>query len=389
MIRQSVAPILGNPPGSFAWTVFHQRHPVLIEQLTEAVPYPPEIRAAMNELLTETVDGVITPLDRRTHDHDRWSTWCQDYLGQRWTDVPFLWAESYFYRRLLHAVRYFHPGPWFAVDPFEPLKTAELNNGCLDTELATLDHLLTMAADEQLPVLLHASLWGNRADLGFALLDDNGPACDSIASRLVSDGTAQLLELLAGTDGELCLVTDNAARELIADLVLTDHLLATNPRRVMTLHVKPAPYYVSDATTTDVLACLRRLTRAPTRLAHAGRRLHQAMTSGRLTIRTHPFSCAPLPYHDMPPDLANQFHASALTIMKGDLNYRRLVDDRHWPASTPFSTVTAYFPGPVAVLRTLKSDVVVGLDPTLVAALDASGAAWRTNGTQALIQVRP
>jgi len=386
VIRQAVAPILGNPPGSFAWTVFHQRHPVLIKQLADAVPYPPDIRAALSDLLAETVDGVITPLDHRAHDHDTWSTWSRDYIGRRWTDVPFLWAESYFYRRLLHAVRYFHPGPWFALDPFEPLKTAELTHDSLDTELANFDRLLTLPADEQLPALLHASLWGNRADLGFALLAGNNAAADS---RLVADDTTRLLELLAGTDGELCLVTDNAARELIADLVLTDHLLTTNPRRAMTLHVKPAPYYVSDATTADVLACLRRLGHAPTRLAHAGRRLHQAMTNGRLTIRTHPFSCAPLPYHDMPPELADQFHAAALTIMKGDLNYRRLVDDRHWPATTPFSAVTAYFPGPVAALRTLKSDVAVGLDSTLLTALDASGTAWRTNGTQALIQVRP
>ena len=48
--------------------------------------------------------------------------------------------------------------------------------------------------------------------------------------------------------------------------------------------------------------------------------------------------------------------------MKGDLNYRRLVGDRLWPPTTPFADVTAYFPGPVAALRTLKSDVIVGLD---------------------------
>jgi hypothetical protein len=47
----------------------------------------------------------------------------------------------------------------------------------------------------------------------------------------------------------------------------------------------------------------------------------------------------------------------------------------------------SYFPGPVAVLRTLKSDVVTGLSPAAVAGLDATGRPWRTDGNHGLIQV--
>ncbi|BFO16553.1 hypothetical protein SHKM778_29410 [Streptomyces sp. KM77-8] len=63
--------------------------------------------------------------------------------------------------------------------------------------------------------------------------------------------------------------------------------------------------------------------------------------------------------------------------------------DRYWPPTTPFAEVTAYFPGPVAALRTLKSDVITGLTAQTEAALDAAeGRRWRTGGTHALIQVR-
>jgi hypothetical protein len=34
-------PILSNVPGSFAWGVFHQRHPALVKQIRDAFPYPP------------------------------------------------------------------------------------------------------------------------------------------------------------------------------------------------------------------------------------------------------------------------------------------------------------------------------------------------------------
>jgi hypothetical protein len=90
----------------------------------------------------------------------------------------------------------------------------------------------------------------------------------------------------------------------------------------------------------------------------------------------------------MPADLAEEFRTSSLTLLKGDLNYRRLVGDRAWPQTTPFTEVTAYFPSRVAALRTLKSDVVTGIDPATLARLDASGRDWRTDGTHGLIQAR-
>jgi hypothetical protein len=90
----------------------------------------------------------------------------------------------------------------------------------------------------------------------------------------------------------------------------------------------------------------------------------------------------------MPADLRADFASATLTVMKGDLNYRRLVEDRHWPPTTPFAAATAYFPGPVAALRTLKSDVVTGLPADVVSDLDASGGAWRTSGAYGLVQVR-
>ena len=60
-----------------------------------------------------------------------------------------------------------------------------------------------------------------------------------------------------------------------------------------------------------------------------------------------------------------------------------------WPADDPFAEATAYFPGPVAALRTLKSDVVTGLAARTLEELDGGREAWRTSGTHALIQARP
>ena len=51
-----------------------------------------------------------------------------------------------------------------------------------------------------------------------------------------------------------------------------------------------------------------------------------------------------------------------ITLRERGVDTLRLVGDCTWPATTPFSTTASYFPAPVVTLRTLKSDVVVGID---------------------------
>jgi hypothetical protein len=381
--------LLADRPGSFPHGVLAERHPAIIRQVREAFPYGPDRRRALDALRESCTEGVIEPLPADAPDRGRWLAWgLAEYAGRSWFEVPWLWSESYFYRRLLDAVGHFGPGPWQGVDPFRPVKIAELDASETDEELAALDALEDRPAEERAQALLHGSLWGNRADLGFRLSAGGDPA--DPAPGLVADDSALLWKLLPPSGGgTLALVADNAGRELVPDLLLVSHLLAHGHAERAVLYVKPYPYYVSDATTADVVDALRRLVRAPGAARAHGRRLWAAATDGRLSIRTHPFFCAPLPYARMPGDLRAEFAAATLTVLKGDLNYRRLVDDRLWPPTTPFADLTAHFPGPVAALRTLKSDVVCGLDPATVERLTAAEQQrWRTSGTHALIHVR-
>ncbi|WP_194916111.1 damage-control phosphatase ARMT1 family protein [Catenulispora rubra] len=386
MASGAAAAIVSDQPGSFAWGVWNKRHPILIKQIRDAYPYPAEIQHALEALLEETIAGDIQRLLPDAHDYALWQEWDRGWYGGSWLSAPFLWAESYFYRRLLEAVGYFRPGPWHGVDLFGPAKQAELATPVVASELAALDQVAAMPLASQRRALLAAALWGNRADLGFRITaSPEGPATD-----LVADDSARIWALLdASPAATVHLIADNAGRELLADLILVDHLLTTGAATNVVLHVKPQPYYVSDATGSDVLAVLRRITTAPGTAAATGQRLWTALTDGTITLRTHAFWCAPLSYRHLPPDLTADLSHATLTILKGDLNYRRLIGDRAWPPTTPFAELTAYFPSPVAALRTLKSDVAVGLTPETVAKLDATGTAWRTSGEYALIQMRP
>jgi hypothetical protein len=378
-----VPELAGNDPRGFGWSVLHDRTPTLIAQVRDTQPYGPGQRRALDSLLEEITSGTMKPLGEGAHDREAWNRWGAAYFGRPWGDVPFLWWESYFYRRLLEAVGFFEPGPWFWVDPFEHWKTAELHGTGVDADLAAL------TTTEERQALLSASLWGNQADLGFLFGATGRPDASGGGDRLVADEAALLWGALeAGRPNHVGVVTDNAGRELLADLLLVDHLLETGLAAAVTLHLKPRPYYVSDATTADLIACLRRLAASDGRAADVSRRLAEAIGAGRLRLRAHEFSCAPWSFHRMPADLAEEFRTFSLTVLKGDLNYRRLVGDRAWHPTTPFAEVTAYFPGPVAALRTLKSDVVTGIDAARLSSLDASGPGWRTDGTHGLIQVR-
>jgi hypothetical protein len=353
--------------GSFPWRVFHQRHPELIRRLLDAHPYSPGQRSKVNTLLASTLDGVIPPLQAEAFDRPLWRDWDRGHFGKPWSEAPFLWAESYFYRCLLDAVGYFDTG----VDLFAPFKAAELDDPALDHDFQWIRHT-------RLDTALTGSLYGNRADLGFQLLAGKA---DSAHAPLMADDSAALEHFLTThVPIRVTFVLDNAGRELLSDLVLADHLLTNGLARDIVLHTKPYPYFTSDATATDVGDCLRRLRNLP---GGAGDRLHQAAAEGRLSIRTHPFHAAPLSFHDMPADLADDL-AGGLTIFKGDLNYRRLVGDRDWDPAGSFQDAVAYLPGPAATLRTLKSEVVLGVSPDRLPGLPAD---WRISGHNALIQV--
>jgi hypothetical protein len=92
--------------------------------------------------------------------------------------------------------------------------------------------------------------------------------------------------------------------------------------------------------------------------------------------------------HSEAPDLFLHLSLSDLVIFKGDLNHRKLTYDCAAPASTPFdvaigSMASAAGAPVVASLRTIKSDVVVGLGPTgdeVAQQLDKTEPGWRISG---------
>ena len=109
------------------------------------------------------------------------------------------------------------------------------------------------------------------------------PAGAGIAGR---GRPAHLWSLLDALGLRVAWVCDNAGRELVADLLLVDRLLADDLAASVTLHLKPSPYFVSDATARDLADCLGAL---PGPLGRAaGERLRSAAAAGRLAVAARP-----------------------------------------------------------------------------------------------------
>jgi len=88
------------------------------------------------------------------------------------------------------------------------------------------------------------------------------------------------------------------------------------------------------------------------------------------------------------PLIYDQFSNAKLIIFKGDLNYRKLMGDINFEYVTNFTTALGNFhPTNVLCLRTVKSDICVGLPPGIAESLFEKDKDWMITGNYGLIQV--
>lgn len=101
---------------------------------------------------------------------------------------------------------------------------------------------------------------------------------------------------------------------------------------------------------------------------------------------TGPYDLVGMKEHD--PKLHAKLSDAKLIIFKGDLNYRKLVDDINWEYTTSFKKALRGFePAPILAIRTVKSDVCVGIPPGVGEKLFEEDEYWMWSGKYGLIQM--
>lgn len=350
----------------------------------------------MNVLIDELPHKPVQRLDDPyAPEVEAWNQEVDAIRGQTWLEVPWFFAETYFYRRIIEAVGYFGPDDTRGIDPFEYQKRRglEVAETQIESAAEVLDEEIARGwTIDGMARLLKADLWGNQVDLSLWPADDQDHPThaeeDADAHVLIDDSVACAEHLEArGGKSRIDIILDNAGFELIGDLAVADYVLSVNAASEVVLHVKLHPTFVSDATEVDVRYTIETLSAdSHEHTAAMGKRLAAALEDGRLILYTHPYWTSPLLGWQMPEDLRGELAESDLTIWKGDANYRRLLGDLAWPLHTKFDDVVAYHPGPVVALRTYKSEVGSGLHPDRVAELHRTEKDWLTSGRWGIIQ---
>ncbi len=386
----SLPPILHtSEAGSFANRTLAERVPRILRSVITANSFPNDIVANLEKLYVELITGVVRGLREDTPDRAFWDPANQPNLGHSWLDVPWFWAEAYFYRRILEATRYFQPGPTQGYDPFTPVKQEEWL-----TAPATVAALLATLPDTQearFERLLHTSLWGNRIDLSLPVAAHLGSHRSKEAERenLLVDDTPSVWEHIQKVEpAQIAFLSDNSGTELLMDLALADFLLSERLASSVTLHLKPQPYFVSDTMPQDFWASVDVLAGGGAQARALGASIREHHRSQRLRLSTHWFNPTSLFYFQLPDDLRDDLAANDLVIVKGDANYRRLHGDAHWPYTTPFEHVVSYFPAPMVALRTSKGEHIVGLSVVQVECFPKQEPDLLVNGKSGVIQAQ-
>jgi uncharacterized protein with ATP-grasp and redox domains len=379
-------------PGSFARATIVERKPQIIARVIADHAYPSAVVARLEAFRDEISSEAVQPLrEKVVGEADVWYAEWARYEGHSWLELPWYFAETYFYRRLLEAVAYFQPGPWYEHDPFRVQKEAQ-EAEAIEQVAEAWKRLRTLAPEARFAPLLHAALWGNRADLSNLTVRERAVG-DTAADQanIIVDHTRRVHRLLArdsGRPGAVAFINDNVGADSLFDLILADHLLAQGYARDVTFHLKNQPFFVSDAMPADIERVVDKLVHGgPDELVEVGARLTHALTTGALELATHPFWTRPQSFYELPAELESRLTSNDLTILKGDVNYRRLLADRHWPADTPLEEAAAPFPTPVLVLRTLKGEIIAGLARGRAESLQAEDPDWLINGKRGLIQL--
>ncbi|KAG6813212.1 hypothetical protein H0H92_013099 [Tricholoma furcatifolium] len=394
----------------------------------------------MGELMTDlSGNAKLRPIvDDNEADVALWNKEIAKYFqGKDFMNAPWLFAEAYKYRRLHEAFsvsRY-----WTNYDVFYRQKCdtfSRSSDAVFELSMRFAEPFKisqNISAEERLEAerlmfleLTQVCLWGNSTDLSLlinmteeqikSLQSTGGDHLAATEKNILGNHLNRLWdtvkELREKTGGRIDFVLDNAGFELYCDCSIlhasttADFLLQSGLATQIRFHGKRYPWFVSDVTKKDwewllntmcygqlfpqasdaELESLRRL----------GQRWKNYEKEGKWVYEQHPFWCTGYTFwelHSEAPDLFLHLSRSDLVYFKGDLNHRKLTYDCAAPASTPFEIAIGPMASSagapkIASLRTIKSDVVVGLgdDGDMVAEnLDKTEPGWKISGKYAVV----
>lgn len=330
-----------------------------------------------------------------------WNACLKPYLdkGATWSKLPWYVAETYVYHRLLQASGYWQPGPSQGVDIFAPEKEEALASALplVAGRMSACMEVRGVWSEPNFRRMVLMALWGNQGDSSlFTVADLQGKGeAEAKAEGMLVDEAQDVYNWLdarlESSGGEVHFLNDNSGMELVSDLALAHYLLSCPKTKKVVFHLKPYPFFVSDALPSDVAHTLQLLRASPDPNQQAvAKELSEWEAAGRLELTWEgPLNmdlASPEPMWRLRAPSRRTLSTATLAFAKGDLMYRKLLGDRLWDTAEPFSALTSYLPCPLAALRTCKSPLATGISQHKAALLDQAKPSWKVDGDCGMIQ---
>ena len=329
-----------------------------LEELIKAMPGSPL------ELLREPVASDVTI--RINHEIRR--------NAYRWNNAPFIFIENYLYHLLSEIMDFKNNEK----DYFSFKKNGDVisNKERVLGFIEQIDELNADKYEKTLRDILYLNILGNKADLSQLADLRNGKL------KLLIDDTEKAVDIFR-TARRVDIVLDNSGEELFFDILLAYFLFCKTNIEKVALHFKTMPYFVSDAMKTDFHFLLSEVSASVTGRKFADA-IYQYIHSGRLLLCDDSYWSDTDDFRDMPGHIRTIFDDSDLIVFKGDLNYRKLVGDRHWNYSAKTGDIVNYMKNNCLIIRILKSELMTGLKADEIPGPDKS---WMYNGEYGVIQM--
>ena len=299
---------------------------------------------------------------------------------------PFFESEVLFYHVLLAQKEYFkNKNDFFAIkkdtdytnehDSYRKELENLFNQGNYYQNIKDLrEKFLSQQRDFR--AILNYSLTANTGDL--SQLEINRP--DSV--RILHDDTDKCFNfIISKKHKRFDIICDNSGAELFSDIYLAVFMIIHDYVNKVVLHVKSYPYFVSDATIDDFGKLVNTLTKD-----NSNSQLLELLSKKKIEVKSHKFWTEAKYFDELPKDLGINKNTTDLLIVKGDLNYRRLVGDKNWKSTDSFEKRCLIKDIPVIAPRVLKSDVLVGVEPIFVSMAKAQDKKYKTDGKWGVIQ---
>nr|CAI5827285.1 unnamed protein product [Callosobruchus analis] len=312
-----------------------------------------------------------------------------------------LLSECYMYRRVNQAFE--KTNTLKEYDLFSASKEESFKRS-LDLIERMAKHLIELLSSTSEPskdafiALLKLNLWGNKCDLSISLgkMADNSILMDTAAldDHILCNHCEAIWEAVSGTKAQshtITIVFDNAGYEVFTDLCIADYIITTKLADNIMLYVKTIPWFISDVMTHDLYWMLDQMKKSDDKyLKPLGEKWSQYLQDGVWKVVESHFWTLPFDYTHMKkvdPDLYNELGKSKVVFFKGDLNYRKLFGEKNWnPATLVEQGLQGFHPSKLAILRTIKADIVCGLPDGLAEKIEKQDPKWMETGDWGLIQ---